>query len=97
MTAQRTETVAYLEHTHLHLQASGGAVLFFCDGGPFLIGPADERWNAAMLVRQNRLTDFLAFSSNEVYLAGMGHRIAALGDSQLLPLVENRQDAGHES
>ncbi len=88
----------YMDHTHPHLHASGGAVLFFGDGGPFLIGPADERWDAAMLVRQNSLTDFLAFSTNEAYLAGMGHRVAALEDSRLLPLVENLgKHASHES
>ena len=34
------------------------------------------------------LADFMAFASNEAYLAGIGHRTAALEDSRLLPLVE---------
>jgi hypothetical protein len=78
----------YMAHTLPHLHASGGEVIFFGDGGPFLIGPAAERWDAALLVRQRSLADFLAFSSNEAYLAGMGHRVAALEDSRLLPLVQ---------
>lgn len=43
-----------------------------------------------MLVRQKSLPDFMAFAENEAYLAGMGHRTAALVDSRLLPLVETK-------
>jgi hypothetical protein len=78
----------YIEHTLPLLRRSGGELIFFGKGGPFLIGPPGERWDAAMLVRQRSVADFLAFASNREYLAGMGHRIAALEDSRLLPLVE---------
>ena len=78
----------YMEHTLPHLERSGGRVLFFGRGGPFLIGPGDERWDAAMLVQQASLGSFLAFASNLDYLSGHGHRIAALDDSRLLALVE---------
>lgn len=77
----------YMEHTLPHLEASGGEVLFFGRGGEFLIGPGNERWDAAMLVRQSSVASFLAFASNPAYLAGIGHRVAALEDSRLLPLV----------
>ena len=63
---------------------------FFGRGGRFLIGPSDERWDAAMLVRQESTAAFEAFASNREYLAGMGHRVAALEDSRLLPLVESK-------
>ena len=78
----------YMEHTLPHLERSGGAVLFYGCGGPFLIGPSAERWDAAMLVRQASVTAFLAFASNKEYSAGLGHRTAALEDSRLLPLIE---------
>lgn len=78
----------YIEHTLPHLKAAGGEVIFFGEGGPFLIGPGEERWDAAMLVRQRSVSDFVAFASNQEYLAGMGHRMAALEDSRLLPLAE---------
>lgn len=42
----------YVEHTTPFLAESGGELLFLGEGGGFLIGPADERWDAAMLVRQ---------------------------------------------
>ena len=78
----------YMDHTLPYLRASGGELLFYGRGGDFLIGPASERWDAAMLVRQASIASFLAFASNQAYLAGMGHRTAALEDSRLLPLVD---------
>jgi uncharacterized protein (DUF1330 family) len=78
----------YMEHTLPHLERSGGKVLFFGRGGQFLIGPMDERWDAAMLVQQESTAAFMAFASNREYLSGIGHRTAALEDSRLLPLQE---------
>ena len=77
----------YMEHTLPHLKQSGGEVLFFGKGGEFLIGPSDEHWDAAMLVRQTNVASFLEFASNQEYLSGIGHRLAALEDSRLLPLI----------
>ena len=62
----------YMEHTLPHLKQSGGEVLFFGKGGEFLIGPSDERWDAAMLVRQTNVASFLEFASNQEYLSGSG-------------------------
>jgi uncharacterized protein (DUF1330 family) len=78
----------YMEHTMPHLEKSGGKLLFFGRGGPFLVGPEGERWDAAMLVQQSSSAAFMEFASNVEYLAGIGHRTAALEDSRLLPLEE---------
>jgi len=78
----------YMEHTMPYLERSGGRVIFFGRGGGFLVGPESERWDAAMLVEQASTAAFLAFASNAEYLAGIGHRTAALEDSRLLPLQE---------
>lgn len=78
----------YMKHTLPHLNASGGKLLFLGHGGSFLIGPAEERWDAAMLVQQQSAAAFMAFASNREYLLGIGHRTAALEDSRLLPLQE---------
>jgi hypothetical protein len=51
------------------------------------VGPSDERWDLVTLVRQASINDFLAFASDQSYLAGTAHRIAALEDSRLLPVV----------
>ncbi|MEM8903054.1 MAG: DUF1330 domain-containing protein [Actinomycetota bacterium] len=76
----------YTDHTLPHLLASGGEVVFEGTGGAFFIGPGDERWDHVLLVRQRSLEDFFAFASDEAYLAGLGHRTAAIEDSRLLPL-----------
>ena len=76
----------YMDHTEPFLAESGGKVLFYGKGGPFFIGPPDERWDAMLLVQQDSVASFIAFANNEAYLAGMGHRLAALEDSRLLPL-----------
>ena len=77
----------YVAHTLPWLARSGGAVLFDGDGGDVLIGPDGERWDRAMLIRQSSLNSFMAFADNTEYLAGLGHRTAALADSRLLPIV----------
>jgi hypothetical protein len=80
----------YIEHTLPHLRESGGELEFIGEGGPFLIGPADERWDLVMLVRHTSVETFMSFASNEAYLSGMGHRLAAISDSRLLPIVARR-------
>ncbi len=78
----------YIAHTMPYLKASGGQLMLMADGAAFLIGPEDERWDRAMLVRQSSVSSFMAFASNAAYLAGLGHREAAIEDSRLLPLVQ---------
>jgi hypothetical protein len=78
----------YIDHTLPHLEASGGELIFLGSGGPWFIGPADERWDMAMLVKQLSLETFAAWAADEAYLNGMGHRTAAIEDARLLPLVE---------
>jgi uncharacterized protein (DUF1330 family) len=78
----------YMAHTLPHLRKSGGDLLFVGVGGQFLIGPEGERWDRALLVRQKSIEAFMAFASDEAYLAGIGHRTAAVADTRLLPLIE---------
>jgi hypothetical protein len=78
----------YISHALPFLKASGGEIVFLGEGGAFLIGPEGERWDRAMLVRQNSVLSFMAFATDKAYFAGLGHRTAAIEDSRLLPLVE---------
>jgi uncharacterized protein (DUF1330 family) len=78
----------YIAHTLPYLKQSGGDVLFMGNGGQFLIGPQGERWDRTLLIRQSSVEAFMAFAVDEGYLAGLGHRTAALADSRLLPLTE---------
>lgn len=83
----------YIEHTLPYLRESGGDLMFLGAGGLFLIGPEWERWDMVMLVQQRSVESFLAFASHEAYLAGIGHRTAALEDSRMLPLSQIDIDA----
>jgi hypothetical protein len=78
----------YIDHTLPFLLDSGGDVLYLGTGGDYFIGPSDEGWDFAMLIRQTSLESFFAFASNEAYQAGIGHRTAAVRDSRILPLVD---------
>lgn len=80
----------YIEHTMPFLRESGGELLLLGNGGHFFIGLPDEQWDVVMLVKQSSLAGFMEFASNAEYLAGMGHRTAAIYDSRLLPVVESR-------
>ena len=77
----------YMQHTEPFLQASGGTLLYAGKGGAFLIGPAECGWDMVLLVKQRSVESFFAFASDPDYMAGMGHREAALHDSRLLPLT----------
>ena len=79
----------YIEHTLPFLAKSGGEILFMGEGGDFLIGPTNERWDAVLLIKQNNVNSFLAFESDTEYMKGIGHRTAALADSRLLPTIEH--------
>lgn len=78
----------YIRHTLPFLHESGGELLFLGAGGPLLIGPEHERWDLLMMVRQSSVHSFLAFADNKGYLAGIGHRTAAIEDSRILPVTQ---------
>jgi uncharacterized protein (DUF1330 family) len=78
----------YVEHSRPFVEEAGGRVLFHgaATGHGYLIGPRDEHWDAVLLIEQPTAEVFLTFASNAAYLAGLGHRQAAVSDSRLLPL-----------
>ncbi|MDX6217604.1 MAG: hypothetical protein QOG99_3188 [Frankiales bacterium] len=78
----------YVEHTLPFLTASGGSVSLLADGGHCFVGPSDERWDMALVIRQASIESFFAFAGEPRYLAGLCHRTAAVEDSRMLPLVE---------
>lgn len=80
----------YIKYTLPFLEESGGEVIFMGEGGKFLIGPTDEKWDAVLLVKQKSVESFIAFESHPEYQKIIGHRTAALEDSRLLPIIENK-------
>ena len=77
----------YIKHTMPFLTTSGGKLLYLGEGGNYLIGPENRGWDLAMLVSQHSVQAFMEFASNEAYIAGIGHRTAAVADSRILPLT----------
>lgn len=78
----------YARHTQPFLKALGGSITFFGEALPYLIGPKNEIWDIAMVVRHTNLDAFLGMATDPAYLAGTGHRQAALEDSRLLPILD---------
>jgi len=78
----------YMKATLPYLKESGGEIIFVGNGSAYLIGPKEEKWDLAMLIKQRSMESFMNFASNTEYLKIVGHRTAALEDSRLLPLIE---------
>jgi hypothetical protein len=78
----------FIRHALPFLRDSGGELRLLGRGTSWLIGPELERWDLVMLVRQRSAQSFMAFAQHEAYLAGIGHRAAAIEESRLLPLSE---------
>lgn len=76
----------YIAETLPFLEISGGSLDLLAEGGSWLIGPEDERWDLALLVRQKDMATFFAFEQDADYMKVLGHRTAAVEDSRLLPL-----------
>ncbi|MGQ7829038.1 DUF1330 domain-containing protein [Altererythrobacter sp. Z27] len=81
---------AYMEGIEPLLIDSGGSLVFAGHADEFLIGPQDESWDYAMLVKQASKASFLAFASDPEAQAITAHRTAAICDSRLLPLWPER-------
>ncbi len=81
----------YIDHTLPFLKEAGSEVIFWGKAGAFLIGPQDEYWDAAMLVKHKSADKFIAFAQNQDYLKIAGHRTAALTDSRLLPITQQSE------
>ena len=66
------------------LAAHGAQALWFGNVKQTVIGPADERWDDAILVRYPSRAAFLAMVSSPEYQRIAVHRTAALADSRLI-------------
>lgn len=77
----------YMDHTLPYLEERGGSVRFMGEGGHYLIGPLDVRWDLVMVVDHQSLERLMDMANDPAYMSGLGHRTAALADSRLLPIV----------
>ncbi len=78
----------YIEHTLPFLHASGGSIDYAGTGGEFLIGPAGKGWDMVLLIRQKSVDSFIEFATDQEYMKGIGHRVAAVRDSRIVPLED---------
>ncbi len=78
----------YMENTLPELKNIGSKIIYYGKSTNFLIGPAYEKWDAILLVEHESIEKFMTFSQSKVYLNNVGHRMAGLADSRLLPTTE---------
>ncbi len=74
----------YVQHAMHFVSAVGGGLVWQGSPKAVLIGPSQERWDAALLVRYPSKEAFLAMVSDPAYQAITVHRTAALEDSRLI-------------
>lgn len=80
----------YMDSTLLELKKAGSRIIFYGSSKNFLIGPEFENWDAVLLVEHQSVVKFMEFAQNKDYLKTAGHRAAALDDSRLMPITENK-------
>ncbi|MBC3759665.1 DUF1330 domain-containing protein [Hyunsoonleella sp. SJ7] len=78
----------YMENTLPELKNIGSEIIYYGKSTNFLIGPDSENWDAVLLMEHESVEKFMAFSQSKVYLNNVGHRMAGLADSRLLPTTE---------
>lgn len=71
-----------------HLADAKAEILWRGEGVGTVIGPTDERWDEAILVRYPSVKAFLDMVSKDAYQQIAGFRTAALEDSRLVALRE---------
>lgn len=80
----------YLSHTFPLLEEAGSRIIFYGSSRDFLIGPDNEKWDRVLLVQHESVAKFIEFAHSKEYLKYSGHRTAALEDSRLLSMTENK-------
>ncbi len=78
----------YISETTQLIEDAGGEVILSGEGGNFLIGPTDEKWDAVLVIRFPTVAAFVGFTSTQEYQNAAIHRSAALEDSRILPIEE---------
>lgn len=78
----------YIDASTELIANAGGEVVLSGEGGNFLIGPLDEKWDAVLILRFPDVPAFVAFTGTQEYQNAAAHRSAALEDSRILPIEE---------
>jgi hypothetical protein len=78
----------FIRHAVKCLARRGGELFFLAKARHFLVGPPHERWDRVLLVRHASVRAFAEFAEDSEFVAGLGHRSAAIEDSRVLPLTQ---------
>jgi uncharacterized protein (DUF1330 family) len=89
----RAAYARYSSEAIRHVSAIGGEVVMHADAVAALIAPADESWDAVLLVRYPSIEKFVAMVTNPDYQNIARHRSAALADSRLIATVANQHSS----
>jgi uncharacterized protein (DUF1330 family) len=73
------------------LASVGGKLVLGGTAGTPVIAPADERWDQVLLVRYPAVAAFLRMMAMPDYQAAVHHRLAALEDSRLIPILTDEE------
>lgn len=84
----------YLAATAPLFAQAGAEVILRAQAGTFLVGPLDEHWDAALVIRFPSVGAFVTMTNGPQYAQAAVHRSAALVDSRILPLVEGTYGHG---
>lgn len=79
----------YAAQAREHVEAAGGSLLYSGRVVAPVIAPADERWDACLLVRYPSADAFHAMVASPDYQRIAVHRTAALADSRLILLADS--------
>ena len=81
------------ESAHV-FQRVGGAIIWCGQPEAILVGPADERWDWAVVARYPTAAAFLEKVTDPVYREAVKHRQAAVLDSRLVRMAEAETGQG---
>lgn len=82
----------YIANMDGYLAQVGAQRVFLADGGPFLVGPAGDRWDVVQQVRYPSRQAFIALSTNAEVQADVPLRAVMVEDSRVMPMIEQSLD-----
>ena len=77
----------YAEEVQPLLERVEAEVALLGETAPPVIGPDEETWDLALVVRYPKRDAFVRMVTSADYAALAGHRTAAVADSRLIPIV----------
>lgn len=84
----------YIANMDPYLEKVGAKRVFLAEGGSFLIGPSDGRWDVVQKVYYPSRQAFIDLSSSGDVKTEVPLRAVMLEDSCIMPMIEQSLDVG---